>query len=85
MSLLARVGRSDERRLATRLRFSHLPVELVNAETLHQRDREFASSVRTASETLLDRQRVLAFMWPIGILAGDISGPARHFRRLLRV
>src|SRR5262245_3880861 len=36
-------------------------------------------------KTLLDRQRILAVMRPIGVLAGDIRGPARHFGGLLRV
>src|ERR1700738_5449989 len=45
-----------------------------------------ASSRRTPSgEALLDRQRVLAVMRPVGVLARDVRGPARHLGRLLRV
>src|SRR5436853_4974225 len=33
----------------------------------------------------LDRQRVLAVMWPVGVLAGHVRRPARHFGGLLRI
>src|SRR5215467_12506003 len=36
-------------------------------------------------KTLLDGQSILAVMRPVGVLAGDIGGPARHLGSLLRI
>src|SRR5215472_10394090 len=58
-------------------------VEVADGPDRMAATREFAA--HRLRKTLLDGQSILAVMRPVGVLAGDIGGPARHLGGLLRI